>query len=189
MDNKSRAYIYAFLSKLFANRLEIDTLNEIKKNEALLQTIGENSFRLFQEKSVEEMFEELSVEYTTIFLMNAQPIESSIIDSKDEILIGLQNPVMQFYFSHGYDVNMSNTHIQTPDHISIELGFMQNLVLQENYKIQEEFLSKHLLNWVPPYLIGCKSIANTTFYNDLFDFTVEFLFSEYELIKESIKNG
>lgn len=185
-----RTYIYAMLSRLFSDVLDKKTLKDLSENESFLELLGESSRDFFKNNSLEEILEECNIDFTSIFLINAQPIESSVLDNKSEVLVGLQNPVMQFYYQHGYNINLLNTHIQTPDHIAIEFGFMQNLTQKESLKTQRRFLKKHLLEWVPQYLIGCRDIAQTPLYRELFDFTVEFLISDYEMLtKEIFKDG
>ena len=170
------------LSKFFSDVLDEKSLNELKSNSQIVELIGENTKEWFDNNTSELLLEEINIDFTTIFLMNAQPIESAVIDNKNDVLVGLQNPVVQFYFSHGYDVNMLNTHIQTPDHISIQFGFMQNIVMKEDIKTQKRFLKQHLLEWIPQYLLGCKTMAQTPFFKDLFDFTAEFLVADYDLL-------
>lgn len=180
MDNKNRIYIYAFLSKLFNDVLDMDYIQELKSNHDLLDLIGENTKNWFLQNDIESICKDANVDYTTIFLMNAKPIETSIIDAKDEILIGLSNPVMQFYFTHGYELNLSASNLQTPDHIALEFAFMQNLVSRNELKAQKEFLQTHLLNWAVPYFLAVKEMAVTPLYRDLSDFVIEFLASDYD---------
>ena len=101
MDNKIRAYIYAFLSRAFAGEIDKKLLDDMKSDPGLLQTIGEATYSYFGNAEDEVLLEELNVEYNSLFLMNNHPIESSVQDVKNEILVGLQNPVMQFYFTYG----------------------------------------------------------------------------------------
>lgn len=182
MDKQTRTYLYAFLSRVFSNALDDKYLAELQHNDELLSMLGNESFDWFKTTSLETLTEALNIDYSSIFLMNAKPIESSIIDSKDEILVGLQNPVMQFYFNHNYELNLAASHLQTPDHISIELAFMQNLIAKNELKTQKEFLQTHLLRWAVPYFLGIKAMAQTPFYKDLSDFTIEFLASDYDFL-------
>ncbi len=185
MDKQNRTYLYAFLSRVFSNALDETYLKELQTNDELLTLLGENSFLWFKNTSLENIAEELNIDYSSIFLMNAKPIESSIIDSKDEILVGLQNPVMQFYFNHNYELNLAASHLQTPDHISIEFAFMQNLIAKNEILTQKEFLQAHLLKWAVPYFMGVKQMAKTPFYQDLSDFTIEFLASDYDYLSQA----
>lgn len=188
-NNQVRVFIYAMLSRVYSDILDEKFLRDLMENDSFLELLGEDTKEYFKNSTLETILEQTNIDFTSIFLMNAQPIESSVLDNKSEVLVGLQNPVMQFYYQHGYNINLLNTQIQTPDHIAIEFGFMQNLVSQENFKIQRKFLKKHLLEWVPQYLIGCKSIAQSPFYKDLFDFTVEFLISDYDMLVRELHNA
>lgn len=182
MDKQYRTYLYAFLSRVFSNALDETYLKELQQKDELLSLLGEKSFNWFKTTSLETIAEELNIDYSSIFLMNAKPIESSILDAKDEILVGLQNPVMQFYFNHNYELNLAASHLQTPDHISIEFAFMQNLIAKNEILTQKEFLKAHLLKWAVPYFLGVKQMAKTPFYKDLSDFTIEFLASDYDFL-------
>jgi TorA maturation chaperone TorD len=187
MDKQTRVYLYAFLSRVFSNPLDEKLIDDLRQNKQILSIIGDKSLEYFEKNSTEVVEDNLNVDFSSIFLMSSQPIESIVIDSKDEVLVGLQNPVMQFYFQNNYDLNLLNTHIQTPDHLAIELSFMQNLVQSDEFFVQKEFMEKHLLKWLPGYLLAIKDMANSIFYQELFDFFLEFLFKDYETIVNSIK--
>lgn len=187
MDDKQRALVYAFLSRMFSTILDKKLIVELQKDDAILELLLGESKEWFLKKPLEELEELLNVDFTSLFLMNSMPIESSIMDDKDEVLVGLQNPVMQFYFEHGYELNLQRSHIQAPDHMSIECGFMQNLILKNEIHAQKTFLEQHLLNWAPMYLLGIQNMAQTPFYQVLCEFGAEFLMADYEMIMA--KNG
>lgn len=184
MDNKIRAYIFAFLSRIFSSHIEKKLLNEMQTNEELLRTIGDNAFNYLTQNDEDKLLNELNVAFHSLFVTNNHPIESAVVDAKNEILVGLQNPVMQFYYNHGYDLNLAASSLHVPDHLAIELGFMQNLVLQNDKMAQLKFYEEHLFNWVPPYLISTKEMSDNPFYSDLFDFTIDFMFEDYSNIFE-----
>lgn len=186
MDKQSRTYMYAFLSRVYSDSIDEKFFNDLINNAGLLEMIGKETKEWINNENKENIFENLNIDFSTLFLMNAKPFETSVVDAKDEILVGLQNPVMQFYFEHNYDLNLAATHIQTPDHISVELGFMQKLVSKDEFKTQKEFLQKHIINWAVPYFIGVKEMCQTPFYKNMCDFTVEFLCSDYEYINSQI---
>lgn len=179
MENKVRAYIFAFLSRIYTSEINAKLLSDIQANDALLETIGDGAAAYIKSKETDILLEELNIEYNTLFLMNNHPIESSIQDVKNEILVGLQNPVMQFYFNHGYEINLENSFLHVPDHIAIEFGFMQKLVLQEDTTAQLKFYKEHLLTWIPQFLIGIKEMTKNPFYQDICDFTIDFLLEDY----------
>lgn len=188
MDTEYRRYIYAFLSRIISDIPDTRFISDLKANQALLDVIGEDSRAWFEEKSVEEIAEALNVDYSSMFVLNTQPIESFVLDAKNETLVGLQNPVMAFYFNHGFEVNMDQTELMAPDHLSIEFAFMQTLVYRDEGKAQFEFLKEHLMTWVIPYMLGMKSMAETPLYRDICDFIVEFLSADYELLEKEQGN-
>ena len=186
MDDKTRLYIYAFLSRIFTEELDDKALRDLKNNEALLETIGEETARWFKENDEATLKEALNVDYNSLFVINNHPIESAVMDSKNEILVGLQNPVMQFYFSHGYDLNLEGAKVYVPDHAAIEFGFMQSMISSGDKTTQAEFLHKHLLTWIVPFLVAIRPMADTPFYRELCDFIVEFLLADYsQLVEET----
>lgn len=182
MDNKQRAFIYAFLSTVFSDKLSKKSIEDLKNNPDFLDLIGENARKFFDDNDIETLDEELNIDFTTAFLANSHPVESSIMDAKHQISTGLENPVMNFYIDSGFDINLNNTNLLTPDYIAIELGFMQNLTLAEDVKTQKEFMRKHILKWMIPYFLGAKTLVETPFYLDFLDFATEFLLSDYEAL-------
>lgn len=183
MEKEARSQIYAFLSRTMADVLDMDAVNELKANPALLEVVGEKAKAYFDENDAATLQEALNIDFTSAFIMNSHPVEQAVVENLDQMLIGLENPVMQFYRNHGYEINLNATHIMAPDHISIELGFMQNLVNRDEAEAQEKFLREHLMTWVPPYLLGVRSMTETPFYRELCDFAVEFLVSDYAALK------
>jgi TorA maturation chaperone TorD len=182
MNADYRVYIYAFLSRVMSNIVDRRFITDLKNNQQLLEIIGEETQHWFNETNEEELLEALNVDYTSLFLLNTQPVESFVLDAKNETLLGLQNPAMAFYFKHGFELNMDQTELMAPDHLSIELAFMQTMVYRNEMQGQIEFMNEHLFAWVIPYMMGMKSMASTPFYRDLCDFMVEFLASDYEFL-------
>jgi TorA maturation chaperone TorD len=189
MNTQYRRTIYAFLSRVMSNIPDRRFITDLKNNTALLEVIGEETKSWIESSSEENIYEALNADYTSMFLLNAQPVESFVLDAKNETLIGLQNPVMGFYFQHGFELNMDQTELMAPDHLSIELAFMQTLVFRDEVKAQVEFMDEHLFMWVIPYMMGMKSMADTPFYRDICDFMVEFLASDYEYLHQVSANG
>lgn len=187
MDNKIRAYIYAFLSRIFSREIDAKLLEDLKNNPELLQTIGDGAYEYINANEDATLLDELNVEYNYLFVMNNHPIESAVQDVKNEILVGLQNPVMQFYVNYGYDINLDASNLYVPDHIAIELGFMQKLVLQDEKQAQVKFARMHLLSWVPPFLVSVQQMSQNPFYSDLCDFAIEFLLDDYATLSQEVK--
>lgn len=187
MEEKQRIYIYAFLSRIYSDVMEEKLIAQLQENEELLEMISPKALTWFKNTSDEELKKLLNVDFTSLFFMNSLPIESFVMDDKDEVQVGLQNPVMQFYFSHGYELDLISSKLNAPDHIALECAFMQNLVQKDDKKVQITFLENHLLKWAPIYFLGVKDMAKTQFYRDLCDFTAEFLIADYDyLMSENV---
>lgn len=181
----NRAYIYAFLSMAFAGLLNKKAIEDLKENSDLLSLIGSSACSYFNLKSTEELEDELNIDFTSAFMVNSHPIESAVTDAKVQISSGLENPVMHFYNRYGYEINLNFTTIASPDHMSIELGFMQNLVYQNELQAQKEFMMEHIISWMPIYFVGAKNLVETPFYNDLLDFALDFILGDYEYLKDA----
>jgi len=187
MEN-SRLYTYAFLSRMFADVLDVAIIKELRENSDMLELLGKETKDFFQSKSDEEIEELANVDFTSVFIMHTHPVESAIYDNSKDIVTGLENPVLQFYMDYGYDVNMNMSHIMAPDHMAIEIGFMQNLVQQNDWPAQKKFMQMHIMNWMPPFLMACEEMFDTPLYRDLCSFATEFFVSDYAYIQENAKD-
>jgi len=182
MDKEYRLYIYAFLSRVMSDIPDARFVNDLKSNTEFLALIGEETAQWFSDTATEELLDALNTDFTSMYVLNTQPIESFILDAKNESLVGLQNPVMAFYFNHGFEVNMDQTHIMAPDHLAIEFAFMQTLIYRDETEPQRAFMQEHLINWVIPYMMGMRTMADTPFYKEMSDFIIEFLSADYEYL-------
>jgi len=180
MDKEYRLYIYAFLSRTMADSADKRYVSDLRNNRDFIELLGESTVAYFDEKSDEVILDELNEDFSSMFVINTQAVESFVLDAKNETLVGLQNPVMNFYYKHGFELNMDQTELMAPDHLSIEFAFMQTLIFRNEPQAQADFLKEHLFNWVVPYMMGMKSMALTPFYSDICDFIVEFLVADYE---------
>ena len=189
MNQETRSNIYAFLSRTFADILDYDAIRDLKRTPDLLDLIGKETRTLFDKENIENLQDLLNIDFTSLFVISTHPVEQAVVDNSTDIPIGLENPVMQFYFNHGFEVNLNQTHIMAPDHLAVELGFMHKLVEEDNGPAQKAFLAQHLLSWVPPYLLGCATMATTPFYRDICDFAAEFLISDYDGLMQEADHG
>lgn len=180
MQSHAQATMYAFLSRMFRGILDQKLIAQVQNDDAILDLVLGSQKEWFLSTPLETLEEVLNIDYTSLFLMHDLPIESSVLDDKNEVLVGLQNPVMQFYFEHGYELNLSKSEVVAPDHLSLECAFMQHLVLKGEQEVKRAFLQKHLLQWAPSYLLSMADAAQTPFYQELCLLAAEFFISEYE---------
>jgi TorA maturation chaperone TorD len=184
MQEESRLFIYEFLSTIFSDVMNQKLISQLRNNEELLKMISLDAFLLFKKTPNDELKKLLNIDFTSLFFMNSMPIESFVLEDKDEVQVGLQNPVMQLYFNHGYELDMINSKVNAPDHIAIECAFMQNLIENNEKKVQIKFLENHLLKWAPIYFLGIKDMAKSSFYRDLCDFVAEFFIADYDYLTD-----
>lgn len=184
MNNEYRIFIYAFLSRVMSDIPDARFVKDLRGNGTLLELIGEETQGWFERESDETILDALNSDFTSMFILNTQPVESFVLDAKNETLVGLQNPVMAFYYNHGFELDMNQTSIMAPDHLSIEFAFMQTLIYRNETAPQREFMDEHLMPWVLPYMMGMKSMASTPFYRELCDFIIEFMVADYETMRK-----
>ncbi|MFC1921581.1 molecular chaperone [Chloroflexota bacterium] len=129
-----------------------------------------------------KLLQDLQVEYTYLFInavprVPASPYESVYTD--DGLIMGEPvSQVLHLYREAGLSVKDSFD--APPDHIAAEIEFMFYLIQQEAVSIQngeenaavwkrrqEQFLSQHLLKWVPIFLEKMKAGVRQPFYRDL----------------------
>jgi hypothetical protein len=139
MDKEYRVYIYAFLSRTMASNADKRFISDLRQNSELLELLGEKSVEYFAHKSDETILDELNEDFSSMFVINTQAVESFVLDAKNETLVGLQNPVMNFYYRHGFELNMDQTELMAPDHLSIELAFKQTLIYRGEIQPQYNF--------------------------------------------------
>ncbi|RMA96157.1 TorD/DmsD family molecular chaperone [Hydrogenothermus marinus] len=201
---QARINMYGFLSRLFIEEIDPFTLQKIKENEDLLELFpNTKQWDKFKEKDIMKLIEEdLNVDYTTLFILNVYPYESVFVNDEGHINPTITNPTLVFYREHGYAIDLNKTRALSPDHIGVELEFMMNLIqdelnaiaredeekANEYRKIQKKFLEEHLANWGLPYLLAIKDIAETPFYYDVADATLEFLMSDLEYLNEKLES-
>ncbi|MGE4296341.1 MAG: molecular chaperone [Campylobacterales bacterium] len=185
MNDSARKNLYALLSRLFSKELDDQAVAELKSQSELLENIGEKSAAWFANTPEKTLLDALNVDFTSLFLLYTPPIEAAMRDNSKEIPVGLENPVMQFYRRHGFHINMNLTHLNAPDHLAIELGFMEALIGTEEREAQQAFLADHLLQWAPSFLLAQGDAADTPFYQELCEFAAEFLLADYQHLSEA----
>lgn len=180
MIEQKRAEIYGLIALIFEKPLSQEILEAIKNNQKLLSEIGKESLDWFNTKDLKELKDELDNDFINLF-EEKKPIESLFLNQKEDG-VSFQNKTMAFYYKHNYQIDFSKASIKSPDHITVECNFMQRLILDNNYKLQMEFLKNYISSWFLSYLKSQKARAKTPFYREFFDFVDEFISYEVELL-------
>jgi TorA maturation chaperone TorD len=200
---RQRSNIYGLLATVYRQEVTSDLLQQIKAPR-FLEVVAELGLDLssdFFQKPEEELLDELAVEYTRLFLGPGRHISphESVHHPRDNAqgdqLWG-ESTVEVKAFIETAGLQYKSEYNGLPDHISVELEFMQQVTLREEQaweeddqdgahyclKIEKKFIEEHLARWIP--IFGKKVIkeAELPFYQDMVTLTMNFI----ELEKEEI---
>jgi len=202
-EMENRLNLYALISRVMIIEADRELLESIEKNPAILELFPNyknwEKRREFNSDILKKRY--LDVDYANLFLLHLIPYESFYIRDDQMIESGGDNPVLNLYNSFDFRVELDRARVISPDHIGVELEFMYMLtkaqkkaldesdmeVVEELFKIQKEFLERHLLNWSPMFLINMKREARTPLYHDGAELTLEFLLSDFEYINMQLE--
>ena len=200
-NTQARVNIYALLSRVLLQELEVETLKMITDDENIL-----DFFPTFKEwKALKEIApktlldEHINPDFVNLSILHLIPYETFYTREDQMVETGGANPVTDMYSAYDFMVNFETARTVSSDHIGIELEFMHHLAqaelkalqsgdldaVKELQKSQKEFLNKHLLQWAPLYLINMKYEARTPFYYDAADMALEFILSDNEYLVEA----
>jgi len=199
---RSRSNLYALLSRILLQELDVEFIDRLKNDAAMLEFFPSlKEWDLLNElDSATLLNEHINVDFVNISLLHLTPYEGFYIRDDQMIETGGANPVTDYYSAYNFVVDFEKARVVAPDHIAIELEFMHTLVeaqikateagdynIDDIISLQKEFLNKHLLQWVPMYLISVKYEARTPLYHDAADMAIEFLLSDNEYLSQVAK--
>ena len=167
-EDAERAELYKLFSDLFMGEPTEETLLQAKE--------------LFQMKFATSP-DEIRKDFARIFLnpdLHASPYESLYnfpIGEKPRLWGKATEEVKSFYESAGLTLDEDANLI--PDHLALELLFMNYLIQNGLVEQQKRFLKEHLL-WVPEYCDEVQKHADTPFYKEVAKILREFMLSEQE---------
>jgi len=97
-EAQARANMYGFLSRLFIEEIDENTLRNIKENQELLDMFpNTKEWDLFYKKDLKKLIEEeLNVDFTTIFLLNVYPYQSVFMHDEGHINPSITNSAFLF---------------------------------------------------------------------------------------------
>ncbi|MBA3025783.1 MAG: molecular chaperone TorD family protein [Sulfurimonas sp.] len=200
-QTQARANIYALLSRILLQELDLKTLQIIKNDENIMEFFPTfKEWNAMKETSDVVLLEEhINPDFVNLSLLHLIPYETFYTREDQKIETGGANPVTDMYSAYDFMVDYEISRTISADHIGVEYEFMHHLAqaelkalqegdvnaVKELQGIQKEFLNKHLLNWAPMYLINMKYEARTPLYYDVADMALEFILSDNEyLVKE-----
>ncbi len=198
---KSRSEVYALLTAVLRQEPTEAFIKELRSPQ-LTGTFSDMGVELgekFYKDPESNVVEALELEFSRLFIGPGRHISAheSIFTELDSGVGGLWGlktvEVKKFIESTGLDYEPQFTGI--PDHVSVELEFMQKLTeweadkwMQEDRKnaeycrsIQRMFLEQHLLGWIPKFCDAIMAQAELPFYRAM----AEILSSYMELERQS----
>ncbi len=196
---RHRSNIYSLLAVTFREEPTSAFIKQFKNPEFLdvLSSIGIKIETGFLKQPEEKLLEDLSIEYARLFLGPGKHISphESVHHERDDgdwgRLWGKSTvEVQKFIESTGLTYKPEYSGI--PDHISVELEFMQELTKREAeaweeddingalscLNIEKRFIDEHLIRWIP---ILCEKVileADLSFYIEIARLTKSFIQSE-----------
>ncbi len=201
-QTQSRVNLYALLSRILLQELDLEILKTIKNDENILGFFPtlqewEQLTTVEDQKLLEEYF---NPDFVNLSILHLIPYETFYTREDQMIETGGANPVTDIYSAYNFMVDYEAARTVSADHIGVELEFMHHLAtaelkaleeddksaVKELQEVQKEFLNKHLLIWAPLYLINMKFEARTPLYYDGAEMALEFLLSDNEYLTKEL---
>ncbi len=205
-----RSNIYGLLSLIYRTEVTKDLLAHIKKPEFLsvLSDMGAKLEDDFLKGPEDKLIEDLAVEYTRLFLGPGQhisPHESIHHDTGDgdwgQFWGRSTVEIKKFVETSGLKFKSDYTGL--PDHISVELEFMQLAAKREMQALEEKdndgllyclkmekmFIEEHLVKWVPIFCDKIISEAELSFYREIAKVTKNFMEFEQKEINKYVSEA
>jgi len=203
---RQRSHIYGLLATFYRQEVTSDFLKQIKDPQFLgvFSDLGLELGQDLFEKPEESVLEEMSVEYARLFLgpgKHISPHESVHLPEEEGGTGQLWGKpavkVKKFIEASGLEYKSEYSGL--PDHISVELEFMQHLTLREAQaweedgrkgsefylKIEEVFIEEHLTHWIPIFCEKVKEETEMPFYKGMAALTKKFIeFEKEEMVAE-----
>ena len=198
-----RSTIYGFLAAIYRQEVSSDLLQHLKDPQfmGVLANLGIEMNNGYFKKPERELLEDLSVEYTRLFLGPGKHISphESVHHKKEGTQSGQlwgesTAEVKKIIESSGLEYKTEYTGL--PDHISVELEFMQQVILREEQAWKDDdketallcqengkkFVDGHLARWVPNFCEKVIEAAESPFYREMAQLTRSFIeFEKQEL--------
>jgi TorA maturation chaperone TorD len=204
---RHRSDIYGLLSTVYRQEITTEFLQQVKDPQffEVLSDLGTVGLDNFLQKPENELLEDLAVEYTRLFLgpgKHVSPHESVHHQREDGQWGNLWGEstaeVKRFIEATGLDYKDAFKGL--PDHISVELEFMQQLTLREEQawkdedtdkavacrQVEKKFIEEHLIRWIPNFCDKVIQEAELPFYHAMAALTRSFI--EFEM-EEINRNG
>jgi putative dimethyl sulfoxide reductase chaperone len=200
-----RTNTYGFLSVVYLQEPTREFIKLLRESN-ILNVLNKSGLR-FDERITNDgsdnFLNDLILEYTRLFIgpgKHISPYESVYRDNEDALWSETTVEVKKFIESAGleYSGNWSGL----PDHIGVELEFMQRLTchekdawVQKDNKIairclefEKKFVDEHLSQWAPVFCDKVKEETRVVFYREMAELTQQFIDFDSKLIDKNLIN-
>jgi len=191
-----KSHLYSLLATIFRDEPSPEFLSCLQEPGMMtvLDGAGVNLGVAFEISEVSELAEQLTVDFTVLFLgpgHHISPHESVQLKRGSGILWGPEtSAVRRVYRAAGFDVGEASHKI--PDHISVELDFLSHLTkieseawaaqdvdqITENLGLQHSFISQHLGKWSGLFCAKIRESGESDFYTAFAELLRDFLSGE-----------
>ncbi len=205
---KSRSTIYGLLTAVFRKEPSETFINELRdpRMSGVFSEMEVEFGESFYSRPESDLMEDLGVEFTRLFIGPGSHISAheSVFtenESGSGALWGERTVrVKKFIETAGLEYESKFTGI--PDHISVELEFMQRLSEWEAEKweegddegaeycltVQKKFVEEHLSQWAPNFCNQVIEAADLPFYGEMSKVTKAFLRMDQQSINQSLSH-
>jgi TorA maturation chaperone TorD len=197
-----RSHLYGFLAAIYRAEPTTDLLQQIKSPPFLqaLDDVGVTLDKDFLDLPAEQLLSELALEYTRLFVgpgKHISPHGSVYMSGEGGSLWGVSTAAAK-RFIESVGAEFRPEYHGLPDHISVELEFMQQLTRAEAQayqrhdqaaaaqflSIEKEFIQKHLATWVPAFCDRVIGEADSSFYREMAKLTRNFVLADKEEVEK-----
>jgi TorA maturation chaperone TorD len=203
----ARSDVYGFLARLFAGEPSRELIRELKTSPLadLLHELGIHLGDEFLRQDEEALAEDLAVEYARLFLGpgdHISPHESvhHRVEGGDWGLLWSGETAKVKRFIEAAGVDYAPDYRGIPDHISVELEFLQKLTAAEGaawlegswehvgdaLRLEEKFHKDHLMQWAPRFCEQIIEGARLPFFREMAGLLKAFLAFDEEAIKTGL---
>lgn len=206
-----RSTIYGFLAAIYRHEFSSDLLRQIKDPRFLevLTDLGIELNNGFFKQPEKELLDALEVEYARLFLGPGKHISphESVHHKRDDGQWGQlwgESTIQVKKIIESSGLEYKSEYKGLPDHISVELEFMQEVILREEQawqdddtetallcqKNEKKFIDEHLFRWIPDFCEKVIETAESPFYREMARLTRTFIeFEKQELNKLEDDSG
>ncbi len=189
-EASARSNIYGLLAIIFFNEPDSVLIRKIRDHHFLmtLSSLDVNLDEDFLNKPESILLEELSLEYTKLFIGPDKHINPSESVHVDKSLLG-ESAVKVKRFIEVCGFSYKHNYTGLDDHISVELEFLKEITKEESKawsnkneskakeckELELKFINEHLSKWINGFCDKVISNAELAFYREFAKFTKSFI--------------